>query len=106
MGPLLIFVGSVTAWAASIYTVILLARLVLDWTRILVPRFRPPGWLLFIFDWIYRLTDPPIRWMRRFIPPIRLGNIALDVGFMVVFIATIVLERLGNWLVYLGYIQS
>lgn len=106
MGTILIVVGSALAWAASIYTMILLARVILDWTRLLAPRWNPPGWLLVILDWIYRITDPPIRWMRRFIPPIRLGNVALDVGFLVVFIIVIIIERVGNWMVYLGYVNG
>ncbi len=106
MGSIVALIGYAIAWVASVYTVILLARVILDWTRLLAPRWMPPRWLLTIFDLVYRLTDPPIRFMRRFIPPIRLGNVALDVGFMVVFIATIVLERVGNWMVYVGHMSS
>lgn len=106
MGPILLIVGYVLAWAASIYTLILLARVILDWTRILLPRWTPPSALLVVFDWVYRLTDPPLQWMRRFIPPVRLGTIALDVGFMVVFIAVILVGRLGNQLIFLGHVSG
>lgn len=106
MGPILLVLGYVVAWAASIYTFILFARVILDWTRVLAPRWTPPSALLVIFDWVYRLTDPPLKWMRRYIPPVRLGNVALDVGFLVVFMIVIVIGRIGNWLAYLGAVSG
>lgn len=106
MGSLLIIVGYILAYGSSLYTFILLARVILDWVRLFARGWMPPPFLLTIFDWIYRLTDPPVRFMRRYIPPLRLGNIALDVGFMIVFIATIMVGRLGTWLVYMGYLMG
>ncbi len=105
MGLFLVVLGKAIAWAASIYTFILLARVILDWTRVLVPRWVPPGGLLVVIDWVYRLTEPPISWVRQYIQPIRLGTVAIDVGFIVVFVAVVILERVGNWLAYLGYVN-
>lgn len=87
---------------ATVYALVLLARVVLDWTRLFAPRWVPKGLVLMLADWVYRLTDPPIKWLRKYIPPLRLGNIALDVGFMVLFIAVSLVGRLGQWLIYLG----
>ena len=103
MRGLLIGAGYLLTYASTLYTFVLLARVALDWARLLMPRWVPPSWALVLFDWIYRLTDPPVRWLRRFIPPVRLGTVALDVGFMVLFFAVILVGRLGNWLLYLGY---
>lgn len=80
----------------------MLARVAFDWARILAPRWVPPKALLFVADWVYRLTDPPLRFMQRFIPPLRLGNIALDVGFLVVFLAVSLIGTLGNMLILMG----
>ena len=98
-----IFVGSVLAYGASIYALILLVRVAFDWARLLAPHWVPKGVVLTLADWVYKLTDPPIRWMRKFIPPLRLGTIALDVGFLVIFVVVSIIGRIGQYLMYLGY---
>lgn len=100
---LLITLGKTISFAASVYMLVLLARVAFDWARLLAPRWTPKGPLLLLADWVYKLTDPPIRWMRRYIPPLRLGAVALDVGFLVVFILVSLVGRLGQYLAYLGY---
>jgi YggT family protein len=37
---------------------------------------------------IYLLTDKPLSFIRRFVPPLRMGPVALDLSFIVLFIAT------------------
>ncbi len=100
---ILVLIGTILRWAAQIYILILLARVVFDWARVLAPRWVPSNVVLIIADWVYRLTDPPLRFMSKFIPPLRLGNIALDVGFIVVFLAMTLIRRFGDMLVYLGH---
>jgi YggT family protein len=50
--------------------------------------FRPTGVLLVIFEVVFTITDPPMRFLRRFIPPLRLGGIAIDLSFLLLFIVT------------------
>jgi YggT family protein len=50
--------------------------------------FRPTGALLVVFEVVFTVTDPPMRFLRRFIPPLRLGGIALDLSFLLLFILT------------------
>jgi YggT family protein len=50
--------------------------------------FRPTGVLLVLFEVVFTITDPPMRFLRRFIPPLRLGGIALDLSFLLLFILT------------------
>lgn len=50
--------------------------------------FRPTGVLLVVFEVVFTITDPPMRFLRRFIPPLRLGGIALDLSFLLLFILT------------------
>ncbi len=54
--------------------------------------FRPRGPMLVLFEVVYTTTDPPLRLLRRFIPPLRLGSIAFDLGFLLLFIAVNVLR--------------
>lgn len=99
----LVTFGRILSVAASLYTLVLLARIILDWSRFFAPRWTPKGPVLVVADWVYRLTDPPIRFMRRYVPPLRLGNVALDVGFIVVFVVVAIIGRIGRWLMYMGY---
>ncbi|MFT8396261.1 YggT family protein [Propionibacterium sp.] len=78
----------------NIYLYILFARMILSWVPLLAPNWRPKGVVLVIFEIIYTLTDPPLKFVGRFIKPIRIGSIGLDVGFLVVFFAVIVAQRL------------
>jgi YggT family protein len=50
--------------------------------------FRPSGALLVVFEIVFTITDPPMRFLRRFIPPLRLGGIAIDLSFLLLFILT------------------
>lgn len=78
---------------------ILIARMVLDWVRFFAPTFRPSGVILLLANFCYALTDPPLRLLRRGIPPLRLGpTFALDVGFVVLVLGVVLLQNLGLWL--------
>ncbi|MFT8592253.1 MAG: YggT family protein [Bifidobacterium sp.] len=81
-------------WAISAYLMILFARMILDWSRILAPRWYPRGVVASLIGIVYRLTDPPLRWLRRFIPPLSLGAIQLDMSFMVLYFVLVVLQVL------------
>lgn len=82
-------------FALWLYTLVLLARVVLDWIRVFARDWRPRGILLVVANLAYSLTDPPLQWLRRFIPPLRIGNIALDMGFLVLFFGIVVLQRIA-----------
>ena len=43
---------------------------------------------------VYTVTDPPLKFLRRFIPPLRLGTVAFDLSFTVLFIVVLVLIQL------------
>lgn len=51
--------------------------------------FRPTGPLVVLFEIVYTLTDPPLRLLRRYIPPLRVGNVAFDLGFLLLFIVIV-----------------
>lgn len=82
MGVVFAVVLSVLYWALQLYTFVLWARLILDFVRAFNPSFRPRGPMLVITEIVYTLTDPPIRFFRKILPPIRLGQISLDLGWM------------------------
>lgn len=69
-----------------LYLLVLIGRLVFDIVQMLARDWQPRGFMLVLAETIYTLTDPPLRVLRRIIPPIRIGGIALDVAFLVLFI--------------------
>ncbi|GAA4285281.1 YggT family protein [Brevibacterium daeguense] len=76
----------------GLYVYVLLARVIIDLIQVFSRQWRPTGVILVICEFVYTLTDPPIRFVRRFIPPLRLGQISLDLGFIVVFILVQILS--------------
>lgn len=70
-----------------IYWLILIGRLVFDWVQVFARDWRPKGPVLVVAEAIYTLTDPPLNFLRRFIPPLRLGQISLDLSFLVLILA-------------------
>ena len=66
--------------------VALIIRLVYDWVQMFAREWRPRGVALVAAHAVYSVTDPPLKVLRRLIPPLRLGGVSLDLGFLVLFI--------------------
>lgn len=78
----------------NIFLMLLLIRLVFDWIQMFARDWRPRGPLLVVAEAVYTVTDPPLRAVRKVIPPLRLGGVALDLSFMVVIFAVYLLRSL------------
>lgn len=102
MGAVLSVIGVIIVTVASIYNLILLLRIGFDWVQFFAPRWRPRGIILIFANIVYALTDPPLRWLRSFIPPLRLGNVALDVGVLVLFFAVYMVSLAGRLIMMAG----
>lgn len=90
----LVVVLIVLRWALRIYSYALWARFIIEWVMVLNRRFRPRGFLLVIIEVVYTVTDPPIKFFRRLLPPIRLGQISLDLGWILTMITVLILIAL------------
>jgi YggT family protein len=88
-------VGQVIALVLQLYIFVLIARLVFDWIQVFAREWRPRGPILVLANGIYTLTDPPLKALRKVIPPLRIGGIALDLGFIVLIIGVGILQRLA-----------
>ena len=88
-------IGSIIDVALWLYLAVLFARMILSWVPMFSPNWQPRGALLVVAEGIYTLTDPPLRFLRKFIPPVRVGNIMLDLGFMVLWLLVLVLQRVN-----------
>ena len=81
-------------FAIDAYLAVLFIRMLLDWASILFPRWYPRGFVAELINAVYMATAPPRRGLRRYIPPIRMGAIGLDVSFMVLYFLLVVLRVL------------
>ena len=87
-------IGIILGWILQVFLIALFARVILDYVRIFSPQWRPRGIILGLAEAIYGMTDPVMRIVRRFIPPLRLGPVAVDLSFILVFIFTQILISL------------
>ena len=78
-------VAAVVVNVLWLYLLVLIGRLVFDIVQMLARDWQPRGILLVIAEIIYTLTDPPLRALRKVIPPLRLGQISFDLAFIVLF---------------------
>ena len=77
-------------------------RFVVDWVQVFARSWSPRGILLVVLEAVYSVTDPPIKALRRVIPPLRLGSIAIDLSFLIVMIVAYVLLSLTGRLLLPG----
>ncbi|OZG48689.1 YggT family protein [Bombiscardovia coagulans] len=96
---LLGLVSYIINWLIDAYIFVLFMRMIVDWILVLSPRWYPRGLVASIISIIYQLTEPPLRWLRRYIPPLPLGRIQLDVSFLVLWFALIVLQMAVNFVI-------
>jgi len=91
-------IGQVLATALWLYWLLFIVRLVFDFVQIFARSWRPQGPLLVIAEAIYSVTDPPLRLVRRVVPPLRLGRVQFDLAFLIVLIALQILSNLATML--------
>ncbi len=94
-------VGQVIHFLLWFFIVLLWVRFIVDWVQVFARSWTPRGPLLVVLEVVYSATDPPIKALRRVIPPLRIGSIALDLSFLLVLVAAYVLLRVND-MVFLG----
>jgi YggT family protein len=81
----------VLTYVLYLYLLLLLGRLVFSWIQAFSRSWSPRGPVLVVAETVFTATDPPLKFLSRFIPPLRLGSVALDLSFMVLFFAVLIL---------------
>jgi YggT family protein len=81
----------VLTYVLWIYLLILIGRMIFSWIQTFSRDWSPHGVLLVLAEGIFTLTDPPLRFLRRYIRPVRLGSVALDLSFMVLFFVVLIM---------------
>ena len=87
-------IGVVLANVIWLYLLVLTARAILSLVPLFIRDWQPRGVLLVVAEFIYTLTDPPLRRLRRIVPPVQLGGVQLDLAFLVLYLGLTMLMRL------------
>lgn len=89
---------SVANLVVLVFFLLLLVRLVLDWVQFFARDWHPKGVALVIAESTYTVTDPPLRLLRRVLPPLTIGPVRLDLAFLVLFlICSLLLSLIPAW---------
>lgn len=81
----------------GVFLVLLFARWIIS-LLIQFARVRPTGPLAVVFEVVYTVTDPVLRPLERALPPIRIGNFAFSLAFLVLIIAVSILMNVATQL--------
>lgn len=76
------------------FFLVLIGRLIFDWIQVFAREWRPRGIVLVVAEAVYSITDPPLKAIRKVIPPLRLGGIQLDLAFLVLILGVSILLRI------------
>ena len=91
-------VGQILFTVLLVFFLLLLFRLVMDYVFMFARGFRPQGLLAIALELAYSATDPPLKAVRRVLPPLRIGNVAIDLGFVVVlFVTSVLMSVVQRW---------
>jgi YggT family protein len=87
-------VGAIILAILNVFWALLFVRLIVDWVQVFARSWTPRGPILVLLEVVYSITDPPIMFVRRFVPPLRIGSIAIDTSFLIVFVVVYLLRVL------------
>ena len=84
-------VADVVYFALLVFLLLLIFRLIMEYVFLLARSYRPAGPVAVALELAYSVTDPPLKALRRVIPPLRIGQVSLDLGFIILFIVVSIL---------------
>ena len=88
-------VGQIIEFVLWTFIILMLVRFVVDWIQVFARSWTPRGPVLVLLEGVYSITDPPIKAFRRVFKPVRIGNVALDLSFLAVFLVVILLRQIN-----------
>jgi YggT family protein len=89
-----VIIRSILYFIVLIFFIFLIGRLILDWIQVFARDWRPRGVMLVIAEAVYSVTDPPLKALRRVLPPLTIGQVQIDLAFIVIFLITSLLLSL------------
>ena len=94
-------VGYIIELVLQIFILLLFVRLIVDWIQIFARSWSPHGPVLVVLEGVYTATDPPVKALRRLIPPLRLGGMAIDLSFVALLVICWILLKI-NAVIFFG----
>jgi len=76
-----------------LFWLLLIGRVVVEFIRSFARDWHPTGVMVVILEAIFTVTDPPVKFLRRIIPPLNLGGVRLDLSIMVLLFIVFILMR-------------
>jgi YggT family protein len=89
-------VGQLIELILGTFILLLFVRLIVDWIQMFARSWVPHGPVLVVLEGVYTITDPPVKALRRVIPPLRLGGVAIDLSFIAVLLICYILLSLNR----------
>ena len=78
------------------FLLLLIFRLIMEYVFMFARGFRPTGALAMALELAYSATDPPLNALKRVLPPLRIGNVSLDLGFILLFVVVSILLNIAK----------
>ena len=88
-------VAAVLATVLTVFLVLLFLRLIFEYVFMLARGFKPTGLVAMLLELVFSLTDPPLKALRKVLPPLRVGGVSLDLAFLVLFILVSILRMVA-----------
>ena len=85
--------GSIIHSVLQLFIITLIARLVLDYVQMFARNWRPKGIALVLSEFVFTVTEKPLVFVRKFVPPLRVGSVNIDLAFVLLFFGVQLLMR-------------
>ncbi|GAA0994589.1 YggT family protein [Subtercola frigoramans] len=89
--------ATIAYFALLLYFFVMWGRFILDLVRSFQRSWRPQGAVLVLAEVAYTVTDPPIKFFRRVIPPLKVGPVAFDFGWSIVMLLVVILLSIMSY---------
>ncbi|MDR7329731.1 YggT family protein [Corynebacterium guangdongense] len=86
-------IGIILYIIVRVYTLLLIARLIIEMIHSFSRQFQPPRWFAMVAEPVFQVTDPPVKALRRVIPPLRAGGVGIDMSVLVLFFILFILGQ-------------
>src|ERR1051326_8483705 len=86
-------VGALALWVLYLFALCMIVRLIIGWVLVFARSYEPRGVMLVVVETAYTVTDPPLKLLRRYIPPLPLGGMGVDAAFLILGVIVLLLTR-------------
>jgi YggT family protein len=85
-------IWQIIALVLEVYYILVLARVLIEITRMFSRNWRPAGVAAVGLEVVYSTTDPALRPIQRLCPPVRIGTVSLDLSVLILLLAILALR--------------